>query len=332
MADSTLAAIQKMVRRITQSTSENLLSTFDLNQYINTFVLNDFPQNLRLFSLRTILTFYTQPNVATYSTVDAPPTDPLYNFNNKYTAVHEPVYIAGVRASYTQYRDIFFGSFPQTNFVFYTLQFGTGTPGPFVGTLTSVPVLQNNVIFTINDTDGTSMVLVDQPVNNVTGGLYVANNFAVQYGTINYITGAYNLSFPRATQVGAPLVAETIPYAPALPVMMLYFDNQFTLAPVPDKTYQVQIEADIIPTELLAQDQNPQTNQWWQYIALGAAIKVFRDRLDMDSISLIMPEYQHQEMLVQRPTLMLRVNERTETIYSPNNQNTNNWFWGRWPY
>lgn len=53
MADSTLAAIHEKVRRITRTPSMAQLTDAQLDQYINTFVLYDFPSNIRLFPLRT---------------------------------------------------------------------------------------------------------------------------------------------------------------------------------------------------------------------------------------------------------------------------------------
>jgi hypothetical protein len=64
---SNLQAIQTKVRRLTRSPSESQISNDQINDYINTFILYDFPEHLRLFSLRTLLTFYTQPGVDVYS-------------------------------------------------------------------------------------------------------------------------------------------------------------------------------------------------------------------------------------------------------------------------
>ena len=101
MADSSLAAIQDKVRRITRSPSEAYLTDAQLNQYINTFVLYDFPSEIRLFNLRQVFTFYTDPYVDTYSTNTVDTLSPLYNFKNKYISVHPPLFMAGVQCFYT---------------------------------------------------------------------------------------------------------------------------------------------------------------------------------------------------------------------------------------
>ena len=355
---STLQNIQTKVRRLTRSPSISQLSDDQLNNYINTFILYDFPEHLRLFSLRTTLTFYTQPGVDVYSTNTTVTTDPLYNFQNKYVAVHPPLFMAGILCYYTQWRDQFYGMWPQTNTIEQTLLFGNNSSGPFTGYVptsvapvqpySSVPgvpypfILQSSVNFNCLDTNGTSMIMVDVPISNTIGNLTQANVPLVPpYDTtqnpnnyINYQTGQYVVTFPNITQVMAPIYFEAILYQPGKPIAMLYYDNEFTIRPVPDKTYSIQIEVDVRPTQLINQTDIPQISQWWQYIAYGAAKKIFEDRMDLDSVQQIMPEFKQQERLVLRTTLTQQANERTETIYTQGKRfGIGGWFGGSgWPY
>ena len=346
MANSTLQAIRTKTRRITRSPSLSQLSNEQLDEYINTFILYDFPEHLRLFSLRTVLTFYTQPGVDVYDTNTSVTTDPLYNFKNRYVAVHPPVYMAGIQAFYTQWRDVFYGYWPQTNTISDTLLRGDGTTGPFSGRIsdpsTGLPfVLQRSVNFNCLNTDGTSMIMVDVPINNQIGNLTQAdvplvppfdttvdpNNF------INYVTGEYTITFPQITETASVIWFEGILYQPGKPLGMLYYDEKFTIRPVPDKTYSIQIEADVRPTELINSTDVPQLEQWWQYIAYGAAKKIFEDRMDLDSVQLIMPEFKQQERLVLRTTLTQQADERTVTIYTQGKNYGFGWFGpGGWPY
>jgi len=140
LATSTLTTVRTKVRRLTRTPSEQQLSTPDLDQYINTFIAYDFPSELRMFSLRTTFTFYTQAGVDVYQTTEDPlqaNTNPLYDFKNKYVAVHHPAFIAGIPANFTQWRDEFYGQWPQTAQVTNTLIFGNGSAGPFTGILTT---------------------------------------------------------------------------------------------------------------------------------------------------------------------------------------------------
>ena len=73
----------------------------------------------------------------------------------------------------------------------------------------------------------------------------------------------------------------------------------------------------------------PELEEWWQYIAYGAAKKVFEDRMDLESVQSIMPEFKKQEMLCQRRTIVQNTNERTSTIYTEQTGVTSGgWGWG----
>lgn len=335
MADSTLRAIRTKTRRLTRSPSTSQISDAQVDEYINTFILYDLPEQLRLFSLRSTLTFYSQPYVDFYETNTVNPLDPLYNFKNKYIAIHPPVFIAGIQSYFTQKREQFYGFYPQTNTIADTLLRGNGAAGPFAGTINAHPMLQNNVIITCSDVNGTSMVLVDYPYSNFAGDLGLPGQAPVHpsvYGDVNYVTGVFAATFAANTLAGAPIFAENIAYQPGKPVAMLFYENAFVLRPVPDKAYSIQVEVDMRPTELLIATDVPLLEQWWQYIAYGASKKIFEDKMDSDSIHMIMPEYKNQENLVLRSTLTQQANERTTTVYTQGKNYGLPSVWGSWPY
>lgn len=336
MADSTLQAIRTKIRRLTRSPSASQITDAQIDEYVNTFILYDFPENLRLFSFRTVLTFYTQPNVDVYQTNTTDPNDPLFDFKNKYVAIHPPVFLAGIQGFFTQWRDVFYGYWPQTNTIADTQLRGDGVTTAFNGTVVAKPMLQNNVNFNAVDATGESMVLTDNPVSNTIGALGLPNapqTLPSPFGQINYVTGAFSVNFPNPPANAATIYVENIAYQPGKPLAILYYDDKFTIRPVPDKTYAIQIEADIRPTELLNAAQEPQKEQFWQYIAYGAAIKIFQDRMDMDSVQMVMPEFNKQERLVLRTSLAQQANDRTVTIYTQGKNYGFGWFGpGGWPY
>ena len=94
MADSTLSAIRTKVRRLTRSPSEAQLTTAQIDEYVNTFVLYDLPEHLRLTTLRSVFTFYTDPNIDVYEN-SVVPGDQFENFKNLNITTHKPAYIAG---------------------------------------------------------------------------------------------------------------------------------------------------------------------------------------------------------------------------------------------
>lgn len=329
MADSTLVAIRTKIRRLTRSPSEAQITDTQIDEYVNTFIQYDFPEHLRLFSLRTVLTFYTEPYVDVYETNTTNPDDPLFNFKNRYITVHEPLFIAGFQQFFTQSREQFFGIYPMVNSIQSIGTAGDGVTTLFAGTLANVPIITNNVLFSSVDTNNAGLAIIDSPTVpfDGTGDLIIEATTTV-VGTINYITGAFSFTFPTAPAAGQAINSQTVPYVPALPQSVLYYHNKFTLRPIPDQPYRVDLEAYIRPTELLANNESPELEQWWQYIAYGAARKIFQDRMDTDSLVQIEPEFKKQEALVTRRTIVQYTNERVATIYTEQTAGLNSWWWG----
>ena len=327
---SSLERIRNKVRILTRSPLQSAITDAQINEIINDFVLYDFPEELRLFALRETFTFYTQPNVDVYDTNTTDPNNPLFNFKNRYITVHPPLYIAGYLCNYYQDRTEFFNWWP---FIQQETQIGTGDgiQTNYVGTVTGGPFLQHKVIFTSIDANNNSLILKDVPTGPLTGDLIVPNDPTV-VGTFNYLTGAYNFTFPTPPGAGKSINIQDVPYVPYRSVAMLFYDEKFTLRPVPDQAYEVTIEAYVQPMQLLLDTDTPKLDQWWQYIAYGAAKKIFEDRTDLDSVNTIMPEFKRQERLVLRTTTQQLANERSATIYTQNKNYGYNYGWWFGPY
>ena len=207
---------------------------------------------------------------------------------------------------------------------------GDGATTNFTGTLANIPVLQNNLIFSSIGANNVGLVLKDVPVHDAVtgkptsdGNLYTPNTepaaaptATLANNTLNYVTGVYDITFDTAPAANEPVYIQASPYVAARPTSVLFFDNKFFVRPVPDQPYEVRIEIYARPTELLNAGQEPELEQWWQYIAFLAARKVLEDRTDFDTIAQIMPLLKEQEMLVERRTLTQQGNERAATIYS----------------
>jgi len=313
---SPLSAIRIKVRRLTRSPSTSQLTNDQLDDYINTFVLYDFPE----FTVDNQLTFYTYPNIDTYQTNgDRPEGDPFFNFKNVYLSVQPPVYIAGSEVELTQSRSQFFARYPKRQ-TEETIATGDGARFIWIGTLSSKPVLAGSVSFSSVDLLGHPQVITDTPLYNAEGIQTQAGELRnPEYGyrgAINYLTGVYTVSFPVIPDLGQPVIAQTFSYATGRPRIVLYENNAFTFRPVPDKSYRVDIDAFRRPTELLQNGDEPDIAQWWQYIAYGAAKKVFEDRMDVESVKAIAPEFLRQRSLVMQRLIVQQSSERTPTIYS----------------
>ena len=362
--NSTLQAIRTKVRRLTRSMSENQLSTTELDNYINTFVVYDFPEHLRTFNLRQPFSFWCNPFQDVYPTDEASfgdpvtnPTivnNPLYNFQNKYITVHPPVYVAGFNTFYTQSREQFFGIYPFVNSIASIGPTGDGVQTQFSGVINSqqalvspnlqqqsVTLLQNKVLFSSIDINNNGLSMIDVPlIDTLTGNPTTRGNLYMPGFTpaapptvldpnnnINYFTGAFTVTFQFPPKSGVAINSQTVPSVVARPLSMLYYNNQFTLRPVPDQPYQINFEVYKRPTVLLDSEQVPELEEWWQYIAYGASKKIFEDRMDLESISNILPEYRKQEILCNRRSIVQYTNERTATIYTEQVGRHGNGFW-----
>ena len=310
MANSTLQAIRTRIRRITGSLSPNQVSDIDIDEYVNTFIAYDFPEELRLFTLRTTISWWCDPYIDEYNT-DATATVPeLVNYNQNYITTHPPIYCAGYKLLYSQSREEFFNYWPFTNAI-QTIASGNGALTDFVGTLTSgVPVLRNNVTFATLDGNNNGLELHDNGLGILIGDTGGGLN------TIDYVTGAYQLSFNAAPGNGQAINSQTFPYTTGRPTSMLYFNNKFTLRPVPNQPYQITMEAYKRPTQLINAGESPELEQWWQYIAYGGALKLLQDQANYERAMEIIPEFKKQELLVLRRTTQQLSNERSMTIYT----------------
>lgn len=332
-----LAAIRRKVRRLTRSPSEQQISDAEIEEYIATFMLYDFPAHIKTFSLRKKFDFVLSPFRATYN------GEPEFDFTrqnyldtaglgfiNQLVAIHQPMYVDGRQIYLSQSQEEFRNIYPQIS----TSQLISTTDGAtltFSGTARNTPILPTTVVvsFDIADDIFSDFVLADNPTGVTDGNLSDLNT--VTMGTINYQTGVFSIDY---TPVGPPPAGGTLrlqyySYEAGRPQAALWFDNKFTFRPVPDRAYLVEVEADVKPEKLLLDIGEPEVQQWWQYIAYGAAKKIFEDRSDLESVQKIMPEFKKQENLVLRRTIVNQTKERSSTIYSQQTSNIS-YPWGWW--
>lgn len=350
---TTLAAIRAKIRRLTLSPSPAQLSDAEIDAYVNTYVVYDFPETLRTFNLRTTFTFFTNPgqdvyptDIASFGTNPNAIDNPLYNFQNKYLTVHPPVYCAGYQLLFTQSQEHFYGIYPKINAIASIGAAGDGVTFAYTGVINTqqqilppgltqnYALVQGNVLFDSVGNAGQGLALADVPVIDaignptLNGNLYDVNSGAyaaalanpptvvLANNTINYLTGVFSITFPAAPAQGVAINSQTIPTQRSMPQAMLYFHNQFTIRPVPDQPYRINFEVYQRPTALLNAGQSPELEEWWQLVSYGASAKVLQDRMDMDTLALIMPELKNQEALCLRRTIVQLTNQRTATIYA----------------
>ena len=346
---STLQDIRTKFRRMTAAQSQEQIPDLEIDKYINTFYIQDFPEHNRMEALKTDFSFYTQPGVDAYrlgNTISGPIICPYTQ--DQIITVEPPVYVNGYEVFYTESPQQFWRLNPEIRTQEQDA-FGDGTAGPYVGFTSATPMLRGyrdnggvlnpRVAITATDATGRAINIVDDGAGNLLnqfnsallGALAVPNPLpvALQRGTINYITGAFSVTFADETGVavpipsGNPITFNYVPIQLSRPVMMLFSQGIFFCRPTPDIGYQIDMQAYRTPTALLASgSQSPELAEWWQTLACGAACKFFEDNGDFDSYakySQLMGTYRR---LAARRNIQQIARERAPTIYSEA---------GKWP-
>jgi|SRR5688572_6290177 len=316
MSIATLNDIIVKVRRLTGSATTLQLTDAQIIDYINSFYLYDFPAEFRSLKLKDVYTFNTRQNVDVYpfdynhwSTVQMP----CYCMNREIKLFTDPWSFYGVNYNWQQQENFDTGdgsagaysgtlqSTPLirsvnnnpmvTTAVNPTTAFPAGVPPSFgtAGTFPSISRVQN-ILITANTASGTLNVTDD-------GNGTLIGDVANALGTINYQTGAIaNLTFSSAVPSGNNIQCQYNPVQPSIPLSIMFFQNQFTLRPVPDQGYNIKITSYRLPSQALLGSTDsddpvttgvPELLEWWETIAFGAAKKVYEDRLDAQGVALM---------------------------------------------
>lgn len=344
--NSTLTAIRQKIRRLTASSSEQSLTTATIDEAINTFYQNDFPYAIKLDQMRSVYTFYTSPNIDRY---------PLnVNFNQ---GIRSPIFFEGVQGYYFKDRKEFFNMWPRWPTLNNPFS-GDGVTQIFNFTIPSIPFLSKEFTLGVAATNGTQIKVADDgngnlfvqtpnPVTyvpaytNTTPGMKNTNTgnpgdeVLTACGTVNYITGAVSLTFVAAGLTpanGALANVWVSQYQTSRPYSMLFWNNEFTIRPVPDKTYKVEVETYLTPVQFLETTDSPILTQWWQYIAYGSAMEIQRERNDVQGVESLREGFMRQEALVLERQGIEEINQRNATIFSSTTPQQG-WNAGTgWPY
>jgi hypothetical protein len=305
---STLDKIRIKVRRITRNPSEAQITTDEIDDYINNFILYSMPAYIKLDSLKGVFTFFTHPGIDTYRTETVDTSDPFYNFKNKYTNIMSPVYIDGTLSHIYRSREEFYNIYPNSvDKVIMAVGDGLTTNFTYTG---PYPVVRESVVVsTISSATNETIVVTDNGEGELIGDVDPLSTFS-------YSTGQIYISFlvPPASGENIWLSVET--FESSKPISILFYENNITVRPIPDKTYKVEIDAYKRPSELLNSSDMPDLSEWWEYISIGAAIKILKDRLDIEGVSLLLPMFKEQEILIGRRKIIQLAGQRTPTIFS----------------
>lgn len=292
----TLQAIRNKVRRLVAEDNQQLTND-QIDGYVNTYYLNDFPQQLRLIKQQIN---YQLPLVPGRGRYDVP--------WDSFTSFSGPAYIAGYPIFFSQSQQQFYQMYPEFQQQAYLT--GDGTTGPYTTSL-QFPQITPGTVY-ISTVNGVGDLL--NSTDNGLGGW--TDSIAVPTGSIDYTTGAISITWDDVIPVGTPI---SIQYSTAQyqrPQAVLLFDSEFQVRPIPDQSYLLVLQAYALPTVMLASQSTPELPFWWQALAFGAAKKIFEERMDTEQINKVVPMLNEQLIYCQRTTLVELSQQRPTTPYS----------------
>lgn len=135
-------------------------------------------------------------------------------------------------------------------------------------------------------------------------------------GTVNYVTTDITVNFPVPPAAGTMINVWAATYQVGRPYNLLFWNNEFTIRPVPDNVYLCEVEAYQTPVQFMNTTDNPILNQWAQYIAYGAACEILRDRQDIEGLANLTEGFKRQEALVLERQAVEEIQQPNITLFN----------------
>lgn len=338
-------------RKLTGSSNSFQVTDSQIVQQMQSFYLYDLPAKFRSLKLKDIYTFYTNVgqaiypfNSQLYTTVDKP----CYCAKREIKLFTDPWNFYGVNYNWQQFSNFAIGDGSTGPYSGFT------TASPINPSFNNDPGSQTNpslyfpqgrvqnvlISATVIGANGIGETqnVTDDGQGNLIQIFETANTTNEQYGwtyyrqyasstplvaggaTINYQTGEITgLVFDQAIPDGTAITVWYCPQVQSIPLSIMFYQNQFTLAPVPDAGYQVELTCYRQPIQaLLASDQagNPELAEWWEILSVGAAKKIFEDRLDTEGVVFIDKMLKERYDIIETRTYAQLGQQRIQTLYT----------------
>lgn len=275
MAVWDLGEIRRKVRHVTGRFSENELSTSKIDNYINQYYQYTFPAEVKLERQHTFYEFLTIPN------------QPTYTVPTGYTNFEQPATVDEYQMYWYQEPARFYQeNWKQISRI--TAWTGDGSTVAFSTTITGFPIWPGTTVVTDNTEvfEDTNETFANSPVT-VTGSLGGAM-------TVNYSTGVISVTFNTAPTNGQNIYLSYAVFAAKRPEGILYYNNEFTLFPIPDTIYRIRMKAYEIVDPLTDATDRPPLDQWGPCIAYGAARDIHSDFGEFEAYKELTALYKEQ--------------------------------------
>lgn len=334
MTYGTLPDIFQLARILSGTGNDFQITNSVLQDLLDSFYLFDFPAKFRSLKLKDKYVFNTVQGIDVY------PFD-----SEHYETVQMPCYVEKRAVQLYQTPDQFYGAWGFNNGAGSQFEdnfdFGDGSIGPYSGNVTAInsPTtwlvrsvntnpsvnpnhigIVQNILITANTSTSTLNVWDDgngNLIGDVLGGPVPI--VPGSSGTINYQTGVITgLLFSQAIPQGNPIQIQCIPVQLNTPLAILFFQNQFTLRPVPDQGYTVELVTYRRPSQALENPNGfyPELTEWWETLAYGIALKIYERRLDPDGMALMQAGLDKRYALNETRTYAQLGKQRMSTTFA----------------
>jgi len=346
-----LADSIQFTRELTGSSNSFQITDTQIVKNMNSFYSYDLPAKFRSLKLKDVYTFTTNVgqdvypfNSELYTTVEMP----CYCAKRELKLYNDPWNFYGVNFNWQQYGNFATGDGSVGPYVGQTIGSPispsvNNDPGPQSNPSLYFPMGRvQNVLITANvigtNGVGQTQTVTDDGQGNLIQIFQTSNNTNQEYGwtyyrtyasstpntagnaTINYQTGVITgLTFAQAIPQGTPIQIQYNARQPSIPLAIMFYQNQFTVAPMPDKGYTIELTAYRQPIKALLAlglNGNPELSEWWEILAIGAAKKIFERRFDSDGIILIDKMLKERYDIIETRTYAQIGSRQIYTIYS----------------
>lgn len=348
----TLANAVTKTRKLTGSSNSFQVTDSYIVQQMHSFYSYDLPAKFRSLKLNDIYTFTTNIGQDTYpfnSELYITVNQPCYCSRRPIQFFTDPIGFYGINGTYwQQYTSFASGDGTTGPYEGFT------TAAPLIASVNNDPGTQTNpslyfgqsrvqnILITANvigpNGIGQTQNVTDDGQGNLIQIFQTSNSTNKEYGwtyyrqyasstptipgnsTINYQTGEIiGLTFAEAIPEGTPIQIQYNPKKQSIPIAIMIYQNQFTLSPVPDQGYTIELTCYRQPIQaLLASDMtgNPELSEWWEILSVGAAKKIFEERLDSDGVMFIDKMLRERYDIIETRTYAQIGQQRISTIYT----------------
>jgi hypothetical protein len=348
---TTLANAVTKTRKLTGSSNSFQVTDEYIVQQMHSFYSYDLPAKFRSLKLKDIYTFTTNVGQDVYpfnSELYVTVNQPCYCAKREIRLFNDPWDFYGVNYNWQQFTNFASGdgsTGPYSGFTTASPLIASvnNDPGPLGNQNLFFPQSRvQNILITANvvGTNGVGQTqnVTDDGQGNLIQIFQTSNSTNQEYGwtyyrqyasstptvpggaTINYQTGEVTgLVFADAIPEGTPIQIQYNPKQLSIPLAIMFYQNQFTLAPVPDQGYTVELTCYRQPIQaLLAADMagNPELSEWWEILSIGAAKKIFEERLDSDGVIFIDKMLKERYDVIETRTYAQIGQQRINTIYT----------------